>query len=50
MQTDEAWFFTVVDGRLDEMWSLEDTWSRLLQLGTAEEAVRAARTHQQPTK
>lgn len=48
MQVDEVWFFTVVDGRLDGMWSLEDTWPRLLQLGTAEQAVRASRTHQQP--
>lgn len=43
MQVDEVWFFTVDDGRLDRMWSLEDTWSRLLQLGTAEQAVEAAR-------
>jgi steroid delta-isomerase-like uncharacterized protein len=43
MQVDEVWFFTVVEGRLDRMWSLEDTWSRLLQLGTVEQAVAAAR-------
>ena len=30
---DEVWFFRVIAGRLDHMWSLEDTWSRLLQLG-----------------
>lgn len=42
MQVDEVWFFTIARDRLDGMWSIEDTWSRLLQLGTAEEAVRAA--------
>jgi hypothetical protein len=42
MEVDEVWFFTVAEGRLDRMWSLEDTWSRLLQLGTAEEALEAA--------
>lgn len=46
MQVDEVWFFTVVDDRLDRMWSLEDTWSRLLQLGTAEQALQAARAQQ----
>ncbi len=40
---DEVYFFTVVDGRLDQAWGLEDTWGRLRQLGTAEEAVRALR-------
>ncbi|HEX2274499.1 MAG TPA: ester cyclase [Acidimicrobiales bacterium] len=44
MRVDEVWFFTVAEGRLDRMWSLEDTWSRLLQLGTAEQALEAART------
>ncbi|MFN2504737.1 MAG: ester cyclase [Acidimicrobiales bacterium] len=39
MRVDEVWFFGVVDGRLDRMWSLEDTWSRLLQLGTATHAI-----------
>lgn len=42
MRVDEVWFFTVVDGRLDQMWSLEDTWSRLLQLGTVEQALEGA--------
>jgi predicted ester cyclase len=42
MQVDEVWFFTVSNGRLDHMWSLEDTWSRLLQLGTVEQALEAA--------
>ena len=42
MQVDEVWFFTVAEGHLDQMWSLEDTWSRLVQLGTAEQPVRAA--------
>jgi predicted ester cyclase len=42
MEVDEVWFFTVVEGRLDRMWSLEDTWSRLLQLGTAAQAIEAA--------
>jgi predicted ester cyclase len=42
MEVDEVWFFTVAEGRLDQMWSLEDTWARLLQLGTAEQAIEAA--------
>jgi predicted ester cyclase len=42
MEVDEVWFFTVLDGRLDRMWSLEDTWSRLMQLGTAAQAMEAA--------
>ena len=42
MEVDEVWFFTVVGGRLDRMWSLEDAWSRLLQLGTAAQAIEAA--------
>lgn len=46
MRVDEVWFFTVAEGRLDRMWSLEDTWSRLLQLGTAERALEAARTEE----
>jgi predicted ester cyclase len=43
MVVDEVWFFTITDGRLDRMWSLEDTWARLLQLGTARLALDAAR-------
>lgn len=42
MEVDEVWFFTVAEGRLDRMWSLEDTWARLMQLGTAEQAIEAA--------
>lgn len=42
MQVDEVWFFTVADGRLSGLWSLEDTWARLLQLGTAAQAIDAA--------
>jgi steroid delta-isomerase-like uncharacterized protein len=42
MQVDEVWFFTIAEGRLDRMWSLEDTWTRLLQLGTVEQALEAA--------
>jgi hypothetical protein len=42
MEVNEVWFFTVLEGRLDRMWSLEDTWSRLLQLGTAVQAIEAA--------
>ena len=42
MEVDEVWFFTVAEGRLDRLWSLEDTWARLLQLGTAERAIEAA--------
>lgn len=42
MEVDEVWFFTVLEGHLDRMWSLEDTWSRLLQLGTAAQAIEAA--------
>jgi steroid delta-isomerase-like uncharacterized protein len=41
MQVDEVWFFTIAEGRLDRMWSLEDTWTRLLQLGTVEQALEA---------
>ena len=41
MEVDEVWFFTVAEGRLDRMWSREDTWARLLQLGTAEQAIEA---------
>jgi predicted ester cyclase len=48
MEVDEVWFFTVVEGRLDRMWSLEDTWSRLLQLGTAARAIEAAGAHERP--
>ncbi len=42
MVVDEVWFFAIADGRLDRMWSLEDTWNRLLQLGTVEQAAQAA--------
>jgi predicted ester cyclase len=48
MEVDEVWFFTVGEGRLDRMWSLEDTWSRLLQLGTAPQAIEAAREYERP--
>lgn len=41
MEVDEVWFFTIVQGRLDRMWALEDTWARLLQLGTAQQAMQA---------
>jgi hypothetical protein len=41
-EVDEVWFFTVAEGRLARMWSLEDTWARLLQLGTVEQAIEAA--------
>ncbi len=41
MRVDEVWFFTVAQGHLERMWSLEDTWSRLLQLGTAAQALEA---------
>ncbi|HEX2047579.1 MAG TPA: ester cyclase [Acidimicrobiales bacterium] len=44
MQVDEVWFFTVAGDRLDRLWSLEDTWARLLQLGTAAQAIEAAST------
>ena len=42
MEVDEVWFFTILAGHLDRMWSLEDTWTRLLQLGTAAQAIQAA--------
>ena len=42
MEVDEVWFFTVAEGRLARMWSLKDTWARLLQLGTAEQAIETA--------
>lgn len=42
MEVDEVWFFTVAEGRLDRMWSLEDTWGRIVQLGTARHAIEAA--------
>jgi predicted ester cyclase len=48
MEVAEVWFFTVVEGRLNRMWSLEDTWSRLLQLGVAAQAIEAARAHEGP--
>ena len=31
----EVYFFTVRDGRIAAAWGLEDTWSRLRQLGLA---------------
>lgn len=48
MEVDEVWFFTVAEGRLDRMWSLEDTWARLLQLGTAGQALEAAGGEDRP--
>ncbi len=44
MEVDEVYFFTVADGRLDRVWGLEDTWGRLLQLGTAEQALATRST------
>jgi steroid delta-isomerase-like uncharacterized protein len=32
MRVDEVYFFGVTDGRIDRMWGLEDTWTRLRQL------------------
>ena len=48
MVVDEVWFFTVAEGRLCRMWSLEDTWARLLQLGTAQRALETARGQRHP--
>jgi predicted ester cyclase len=31
----EVYFFTVIDGQITAAWGLEDTWSRLGQLGLA---------------
>lgn len=42
MAVDEVYFFRVVNDRLGGVWALEDTWSRLVQLGTAKQAVAAA--------
>ena len=42
MVVDEVWFFTIAEGHLCRMWSLEDTWARLLQLGTAQRALETA--------
>lgn len=44
MQVEEVWFLTVAEDRLARMWSLEDTWTRLLQLGTAEQAIEISET------
>ncbi len=43
MRVDEVYFFTVLNGRLDGAWGLEDTWGRLRQLGTAEQAAGSLR-------
>jgi predicted ester cyclase len=32
MRIDEVYFFTVTDGRIDRLWGLEDTWTRMRQL------------------
>jgi predicted ester cyclase len=42
MSVDEVYFFRFSAGRIDAAWGLEDTWSRLLQLGTAKAALRRA--------
>lgn len=42
MQVDKVWFFTVADERFNGLWSLEDSWARLLQLGTTGDAIEAA--------
>lgn len=41
MRVDEVWIVTLVEERLGGLWSLEDTWSRVLQLGTVEQAIAA---------
>jgi predicted ester cyclase len=33
MRIDEVYFFRFADGRLARMWGLEDTWTRMRQLG-----------------
>ena len=33
MRIDEVYFFRVADGRLSGVWGLEDTWTRMRQLG-----------------
>lgn len=42
MEVDEVWFFGIAGSHLDRMWSLEDTWGRIVQLGTARHAIEAA--------
>ena len=32
MRVDEVYFFGVSDGRINRMWGLGDTWTRLRQL------------------
>ena len=41
MRVDEVWIFTLVEEGLGGLWSLGDTWSRVLQLGTVEQAIAA---------
>jgi predicted ester cyclase len=43
MRIDEVYFFRLADGRLDRMWGLEDTWTRLGQLFGVERAGELAR-------
>ncbi len=38
---DAVYFFRVVNDRLGAAWGFEDTWARLVQLGTAEHAITA---------
>lgn len=40
-----------LDGRLDGAWGLEETWARLRQLGTVEQAMKGLRRegHQRPS-
>jgi predicted ester cyclase len=33
MEVDEVFFFRFKDGLIDDMWGLEDTWTRQRQLG-----------------
>lgn len=37
----EVYFFTITQGRIHAAWGLEDTWSRLRQLGLASRATHA---------
>ena len=41
MRVDEVWIFTLVEERFGGLWSLEDTWSRVMQLGTVAQAIAA---------
>ena len=41
MEVDEVWIFTLEDALLGTLWSLEDTWRRVLLLGTVEQAIAA---------